>query len=183
MAYGGIIFACLAALVFLTMIPFNSFAQQSGWVVTTSGAGSLDIMLEQIWTDNGTARFRVSFLNPGTTQVHQHQDYDILIRQGENQIFSAAAAANQALIHNAEGTVTVPLQPFNFAQNGDYVIEVQLLGLGLPSIPIKPEIATFPITVTPEFPATMIGILTTVIASSIAITRKLKKCLNILSRK
>ena len=174
MAYGGIIFACLAELVFLTMIPFNSFAQQSGWVVTTSGAGSLDIMLEQIWTDNGTARFRVSFLNPGTTQVHQHQDYDILIRQGDNQIFSAAAQTNQPLIHTADSAVTIPIQAFKFPQNGDYTIEVQILGLGFPPTPITPETAIFPITVTPEFPTTMIGILAAVIASSIVLTRKLK---------
>jgi hypothetical protein len=174
MAYTALILVLLAATVAFTTIPTNSFAQQEGWIVKTSGAGSLDIMLEQIWTDDGTARFKISFLQPNTTTLHEHQDYDVLIRQGDNQIFSAAAEINQPLIHNAEGVITIPLQPFQFPQNGDYTVEVQVLGLGFPPIPINPETATFPITVVPEFPVGLIGVFAAVIASSVLMTRKLK---------
>ena len=173
MAYTALILVLLAATVAFTTIPTNSFAQQEGWIVKTSGAGSLDIMLEQIWTDDGTARFKISFLQPNTTTLHEHQDYDVLIKQGDNQIFSAAAEINQPLIHNAEGVITIPLQPFQFPQNGDYTVEVQVLGLGFPPIPINPETATFPITVVPEFPVGL-GVFAAVIASSVLMTRKLK---------
>lgn len=174
MAYAMFMLVLLLATVLLTNIPTNSVAQRGGWIMNTSGEGSLDIMLEQDWTENGSARFTISFLQPNSTALHEHQDYDILIRQGDNQIFSAAAQINQALIHNVEGVVTIPLQPFQFPQNGNYTIEVQVLGLGFPPLPITPETASFPITVTPEFPVGLTGILAGVIASSIFLTRKLK---------
>jgi hypothetical protein len=129
-------------------------------------------MLEQNWTEGAKGRFTITFLNPNTTEVHEHQDYDVLIRQGDNQVFSAAAQINQALIHNVEGTVTVPLQPFEFMPNTDYTIEVQVLGLGLIAVPIQ-ETATFPITVVPEFPAGLISILVPVLAGSLVLTRRL----------
>ena len=87
---------------------------------------------------------------------------------------SAAAAINQPLIHNVEGVVNVPLQPFKFPENGDYVVEVQILGLGFPPIPINPEVATFPITVVPEFPGGAIGILAALVTGSIFLSRKLR---------
>jgi hypothetical protein len=175
MAYFRLVLAILIASVVTIAIPNNSFAQEQeqAWVVRTSGAGSLDIMLEQDWTENGSAKFTVSFLNPNTTTLHQHQDYDILIRQGDSQIFSAAGATNQPLIHNVEGTTTVPREPFEFS-NGDYTIEVQVLGLGFPPIPINPEVATFPITVVPEFPVGLTGLIAVVVASSIVMTRKFR---------
>ena len=174
MAYAALTLVIVLATVLLTNIPANSVAQEGGLIVNTSGKGSLDIMLEQIWTEDGTARFKISFLQPNSTALHEHQDYDILIRQGDDQIFSAAAQINQPLIHNVEGVVTIPVQPFQFPQNGDYTIEVQVLGLGFPPIPITPETASFPITVTPEFPLGLTGILVGVVSSSILLTRKLK---------
>jgi hypothetical protein len=172
MAYLRYVLAGILAIGVLSMYPTNSYAQEGTWIVPTSG-GSLDVMLEQIWTDDGSARFKISFLNPNTTQVHEHQDYDVLFRQGEDQIFSAAASINQPLIHNVEGTVTVPVEPYTFPP-GDYVVEVQVLGLGFPPIPINPETATFPITVIPEFPAGMIAAVAVVMAGSIALTRRFK---------
>ena len=176
MAYSRLAFAVLLASFTMIAIPSNSFAQEQeqGWIVKTSGAGSLDVMLEQNWSDNGSAKFTVSLFSPNTTTLHEHQDYDILIRQGDNQIFSAAGATNQALLHNVPGTTTVPREPFEFPGNGDYTIEVQVLGLGFPPIPINPEVATFPITVVPEFPAGLTGVIAAVVASSIFLTRKFR---------
>jgi hypothetical protein len=173
MAFPRLVIVVIFASALIVAVPFNSFAQEQeqGWIVKTSGAGSLDIMLEQDWTDNGSARFTISFLNPNTTTLHEHQDYDVLIRQGGNQIFSAAGATNQPLIHNVEGTTTIPYQ---FEGTGDYTIEVQVLGLNFPPIPINPEVATFPITVVPEFPAGLTGIIAAVVASSVVLTRKFK---------
>jgi hypothetical protein len=172
-AYFRLAFALLLASVTLIAFPNNSVAQE-GWVVKTSGAGSLDVKLEQNWTEGGKAQFTISFFHPNTTSLHEHQDYDVLIRQGDRQVFSAAAATNQQLLHSVPGNVTIPLQPFDFTENGDYTIEVHVLGLGFPPIPINPETATFPITVVPEFPVALTGIVAALVASSIVMTRKFR---------
>jgi hypothetical protein len=103
----------------------------------------------------------VSFLNPGTDTVHQHQDYDFRILKDDGQeVFSAARQTGQSVLHNVEGTLTVP---YTFQENGDYTVQVFLAGTGIPAIPTDEE-ATFPITVAPEFPAG--GILAVLLAAS-----------------
>ncbi len=161
----------LIAIVLISA-PAIAFAQTGveGMRQTTSG-GSLDIMLEPTWEPDRRAKFKVSFLDPKTGQLHEHQDYDFVIRQGDSQIFSAAAQLNQPLIHNQNGVITVP---FTFLLNGDYTVEMQVLGLGFPPIPINPETASFPIQIIPEFPAGLAGSLAAAIASSIVLARRLK---------
>ncbi len=143
-----------------TIIAAPAYAQESGMVKATS-KNTLDISLAPTWGDAGEATFTVSFLNPGTETVHQHQDYDFRILKDGQQVFSAARQTGQAVLHNVEGTLTVP---YTFQENGDYTVQVYLAGTGIPAIPTDEE-ATFPITVTPEFPAG--GILAVVLASSL----------------
>jgi hypothetical protein len=143
-----------------TTIAAPAYAQESGMVKSTS-KGTLDISLAPTWSDAGQATFTVSFLNPGTETVHQHQDYDFRILKDGQQVFSAAGQTGQAILHNVEGTLTIP---FTFQENGDYTVQVFLAGTGIPAIPTDEE-ATFPITVTPEFPAG--GILAAVLAASL----------------
>ena len=142
-------------------------------MIQTTSKGSLDIMLEQTWNASAEAKFKVTFLNPNTTQVHEHQDYDFRIRQGDNELFSAARQVNQPLIHNAEGTIFVP---YKFEQQGDFTIELYLAGTGIgPTLIPTEESALFPVHVTPEFPAGMIGMVAAlVVGTTIALTRKLK---------
>jgi hypothetical protein len=138
-----------------------SYAQDGGMVKTTD-KGTLDIRLAPAWSEGGQATFTVSFLNPGTETVHEHQDYDFRILKDGQQVFSAANQTGQAVLHNVEGTLTVP---YTFQENGDYTIQVYLAGTGIaPTIPTDEE-ATFPITVVPEFPAA--GILATLLAASL----------------
>ena len=127
----------------------SAYAQDGGMVKTTS-KGTLDIRLEPAWSDGGQTTFNVSFLNPGTEAVHEHQDYDFRILKDGQQVFSAANQTRQAVLHNVEGTVTIP---YTFQENGAYTIQVYLAGTGIaPTIPTDEE-ATFSVTVTPEFPA------------------------------
>ena len=147
------------------------YAQDGGMVKTTS-KGTLDIRLAPTWSEGGQAAFTVSFLSPGTETVHEHQDYDFRILKDGQQVFSAANQTGQAVLHNVEGTLTVP---YTFQENGDYTIQVYLAGIGLPPIPSDEE-TTFPITVVPEFPAG--GILAIVVAASmttaIVLSQRLK---------
>lgn len=164
-------FWILASAV-MTVIPAAAAGQGGGGMrMTTSGAGSLDILLDPTWSEDANVMFNISFLEPGTDQPHQHQDYDVIIRQDGNQIFSAAAKINQPLIHTAEAAISIP---FKFEENGNYTVEVQILGLGFPPVPIAPETATFQIQVTPEFPAGVVLGVAAAIAGSIALTRKSK---------
>ncbi|MDQ3851677.1 MAG: hypothetical protein M3299_02465, partial [Thermoproteota archaeon] len=139
----------------------GAYAQDSGMMKTTD-KGTLDIRLAPTWNEGGQATFTVSFLNPGTETLHQHQDYDFrILKDGQQQVFSAAGQTGQAVLHNVEGTLTIP---YTFQENGDYTVQVYLAGTGIPAIPTDEE-ATFPITVTPEFPAG--GILAVVLAASL----------------
>jgi hypothetical protein len=135
------------------------YAQDAGMVKTTDN-GSLDIRLVPQWNEAGQATFTVNFLNPGSETLHDHQDYDFRILRDGQQVFSAASQTGQAVLHNVEGTLTIP---YTFPENGDYTIQVYLAGIGLPAIPTDEE-ALFPITVVPEFPAG--GILAALLVAS-----------------
>ena len=149
----------LLGAIFSVTTSTAAYAQDGGMMKTTN-KGTLDIRLAPTWNDGGQATFTVSFLNPGTDTVHEHQDYDFRILKDGQQVFSAANQTGQAVLHNVEGTLTVP---YTFQENGDYTVQVYLAGIGLPAIPSDEE-ATFPITVVPEFPAG--GVLAAVLAAS-----------------
>jgi hypothetical protein len=160
----------LAAILAAGPLAAPAFAQ--GMEKPTSG-GTLDITLDPTWNENGNATFRVGFIDPATGQLHQHQDYDFVILQGDSEVFRASEVTGQRVLHNVEGTLTVP---YTFTQNGDYVVKVELHGLGLPPIPIAPEQAEFPVSVTPEFPTGALDAVAAVMAGAIAVARiKLKR--------
>jgi hypothetical protein len=165
----ALVFGAIFSLTAATVV----YAQDGGMVQATS-KGTLDISLAPTWNEGGQATFAVSFLDPGTETLHQHQDYDFRILKDGQQVFSAANQTGQALLHNVEGTLTIP---YTFQENGDYTIQVYLAGTGIsPTIPTDEE-ATFPITVTPEFPAG--GILAAVLAASmitaVVLSQRMKK--------
>jgi hypothetical protein len=147
-----------------------AYAQDGGMTAPTS-RGTLDIRLEPTWSNdsgNPKASFKVSFLNPGTETIHEHQDYDFKILKDGTEVFSAAKQIGQVLIHNAGGTITVP---YTFQQQGDYAIQVKLGGTGIgPTIPTD-EDATFQIKVTPEFPAGALGAVAALMATTIVLAR------------
>jgi hypothetical protein len=140
-----------------------AYAQDGGMVQTTD-KGTLDIRLVPMWSEGGQATFTVSFLNPGTDTVHEHQDYDFRILKDGQAVFSAANQTGQAVLHNVEGTLTIP---YTFQENGDYTVQVYLAGTNLPAIPTDEE-ATFSTTVVPELPAA--GILAVTLAALMTTT-------------
>jgi hypothetical protein len=147
----------------------TAFAQGQGMRQTTTD-GTLDILLEPTWNPGNQASFKVSFLNPGTDTLHEHQDYDfrILNSNGE-QVFSAARQTNQPLLHNVPGTITVP---HTFGELGDYTIEVYLGGTGIgPTLIPTDETAKFNIVVTPEFPVGALGAIAALIGIAIMLSR------------
>jgi hypothetical protein len=168
-----LLIALMLGTIFSVTAVTTAYAQDGGMAQTTS-KGTLDIRLAPTWNEGGQAEFTVSFLNPGADTLHEHQDYDFRILQGGQQVFSAASQTGQAVLHNVEGTLTVP---YMFQENGDYTVQVYLAGTGIPAIPTDEE-ATFPITVVPEFPAG--GIVAAVLAASITTAVVLSQRLKII---
>ncbi len=164
------IFLTALLLVSVFSVATVAYAQEGGMVDTTS-KGTLDVRVEPTWNENGSATFRVSFLNPGTDTLHVHQDYDFRILKDGTEVFSAARQTGQALIHNVPGTITVP---YTFQENGDYTVQIYLAGTGIsPTIPTDEE-ASFPIQVTPEFPAGAIGAIAALMTGAIVLARRYK---------
>ncbi|UVS70549.1 hypothetical protein [Nitrososphaera viennensis] len=137
-----------------------------------AGGKSLDIAITPEWSDDGNAKLNVSFFNPGTTTLHQHQDYDVVIIQNGNEVFRASKQTNQPLLHNVEGTLSVP---YKFPQNGQYTVRVELLGLGLPPVPITPEHTDLSISVTPEFPVGALGAVAAAVMTGAVVATRIKK--------
>ena len=162
-------FVPLLFLMAIGTLPAYAQEADNSMIMTTS-KGSLDIRLEPIQYDSTEVRYNVSFFNPGTETLHEHQDYDFRILKNGEEIFSAARQTNQALIHNVDGDISVP---YNFSEGGEYTVEILILGLGFgPTLIPTEENVSFPIVVTPEFPLQAVGVLAAVIGSSIALTRK-----------
>ena len=162
----------LIALLLASVFSIASVAHaQEGGMFDTTSKGTLDVRVEPTWNDNGNATFRVSFLNPGTDTLHEHQDYDFRILKDGTEVFSAARQTGQALIHNVPGTITVP---YTFQENGDYTVQIYLAGTGIaPTIPTEEE-ANFPIQVTPEFPAGALGAIAALMTTAIVLARRRK---------
>jgi hypothetical protein len=166
--------ALLLAAIFSNATTYTAPAAyaQDGGMVQTTNKGTLDIQLEPVWSESGQAQFTVSFLDPGTNALHEHQDYDFRILKDGQEVFSAANQTGQAILHNVEGTLTVP---YTFQENGDYTIQVYLAGTGIgPTIPTDEE-ATFSTTVTPEFPAGVLpAALLAFMTTAVLLARRLK---------
>jgi hypothetical protein len=144
------IFFLIALLLSATIFSVATAAYGQGQMRASTSGKSLDVRIEPTWADGGQATFKVSFLKPGTDTVQQHIDYNFVIKKDGQQIFTAALPGQPSL-HTAEGVVTIPTAPYKFPNNGDYSIEVSVLGILF--TPINIETATFSVTVAPEFPA------------------------------
>jgi hypothetical protein len=165
-----VIIALLLAAVF--SISMTAASAEDGMTAQTSG-GTLKIMLEPTWSDGGQAKFKVSFLDPKTGTVHQHQDYDVRILKDGKVIYSAAQEVGQTVEHNVAGTLTIPGNGFyTFKDQGDYTVEVYLAGTGIPATPTD-EKADFNIKVTPEFPVGAVGAaMAALVGTTIVLSRK-----------
>jgi len=138
-----------------------------------SSGGSLDVLVEPQWGPDGDAKFKVSFLQPGSQTVQIHIDYNVKIADSSgNEVYNAAAEFNQPTLHTAEGVVTLPNTSYKFQGNGNYNIIVEMTGIQF--IPIAPETAEFSVNVTPEFPAGALSVIAAVTAGTIAVARMKK---------
>ncbi len=162
----------LLALAVVLVIPIlPAYAQ--GMIQPASG-GSLDVMLEPQWEQDGQARFKVTFLQPGTQTVQVHIDYDLVVKdQRGSEVFRATDQfPGQPVLHTESGIVTIPQVPssYKFEENGSYTVAVEMFGIQF--IPINPETAEFSINVTPEFPAGTLAIFAAMAGTIVAVRLK-----------
>jgi hypothetical protein len=160
--------AYFLALVAAAFVPaaFLQPAFAEGMRETSSG-GSLDVIVDPQWGEDRQVQFRISFLHPGTDQVHEHIDYDLIITDSDgDMVYSAAGQLNQPTLHTEPGSVTIP---YRFAENGSYTINVEMTGILF--IPIATETAEFSVNIVPEFPAGAISVAAAVTAGAIAAAR------------
>lgn len=151
----------LAAIV--VSVPAVANAQE-GMRSPLSG-NSLDVLVEPTWNNDGQASFKVSFLKPGSDTVQVHIDYNFVIMQGGQKVFSAVPPG-QPLLHTAEGVVNIP---YKFPSNGDYSIVISVEGINF--IPMNTETATFNINVTPEFPTGTLAAVAAMMTTAIVLAR------------
>lgn len=139
-----------------------------------SSGGSLNVLLEPEWGQNGDAQFKVSFLQPNSETVQEHIDYNLKILDSSgNEVYDAAGEFNQPTLHTATGVVTIPdTIPYQFQGNGNYNIVIEMTGILF--IPMTPETAEFSVNVTPEFPAGALSVIAAVTAGTIAVARMKK---------
>jgi hypothetical protein len=159
----------IALLLTATIFSVTTAAYGQGQMTSPTSGKSVDVSIEPTWTNGGQAIFKVSFLKPGTSSIQQHIDYNFVIMKDGQQVFSATPQG-QALLHTAEGVVTIPTAPFKFPNNGAYSIQVSVSGINF--TPINPETATFPVTVSPEFPTGALAAMAAIIATTIVLAQR-----------
>lgn len=161
----------IVALALVALVPaaFLQSASAAGMTQSSSG-GSLDVMVEPQWGQDRQVQLKVSFLQPNSSTVQQHIDYEVKVFDNSGkQVFSAVQASgvpNQPTLHTSEGVVTIPVK---LPADGDYKIEVDMAGILFN--PIPPEKAEFSVTATPEFPVGVLAAVVVAMSSAIAVTR------------
>jgi hypothetical protein len=168
-----------AVLAFMTIaavsgMPVHSYAQENTRNCDTNPRvtledAKLDVLLELTMNEKSQAKFKLSFLDAGTENVHQHIDYAFEIADNNGTRIFSAVPPGQPTLHTAEGVVTIP---YTFQKNGDYVVNVIVYGVDF--IPTIPQVATFPCNDIPEFPASVLSLVAAIMGVGIVVSRYLK---------
>ena len=124
---------------------------QSKLLKNSTNADSLEVLLEPtpypVTVNSTSTKFKVSFLNPNTTQLQDHVDFNVRIFKDNEQVFQATNQTGQPSVplHATEGYMTVPILNYQFDQIGKYLIEIPVYGILFN--PIRPESANFTINI------------------------------------
>jgi hypothetical protein len=129
----------------------GNMMNQNELLKNSTNADSLDVLLEPtpypVAVNSTTTKFKVSFLNPNTSQLQDHVDFNVKIFKDNEQVFQATNQTGQPTVplHATDGYMTVPLLNYQFDQAGKYLIEIPVYGILFN--PIRPESANFTIDI------------------------------------
>lgn len=147
--------------------------QQKIEIPTNNGSVNVEVII-----DNGTVddksltidppqpvRFDIRFLDPATGQPLQHVNYNFMITDEEG-----ISVMNSANMHTHEG---VDVQSVPFSNTGSFTLVIDIAGLGInkPYDTKHSGMASISLTVVPEFPSSVLVIMTAVVGMGIAATR------------
>jgi hypothetical protein len=131
---------------------------------------SLDVLLRigsSSVQPNEETKFSITFLQHGTNNVQPFVDYYFEILKDGKQVFRVPS--EQPVLHTPDGNVSVF---YRFDSGGNYTVQVTVAGIAFQ--PIRPETASFPVQVAPEFPLGVIGVMAAAVLAIAIVTTMLK---------
>ncbi|SRR5579875_808054 len=150
----------------------HAYAQTAAMKEPTTGK-SLDVLL-RIGSfsvqPNEETKFSITFLQHGTNNVQPFVDYYFKILKDGKQVFRVPS--EQPVLHTPDGNVSVF---YRFDSGGNYTVQVTVAGIAFQ--PIRPETASFPVQVAPEFPSAVVALAAAAVLAMIVGVKKPSKCL------
>ena len=111
---------------------------------SSTNASSLDVLLVPLSNiSREEMHFKVGFLQPNTSDLQRHVDFNFIIINDGKEVFRASNQTGQPNIplHSIPGTMDIPLFTYDFQRTGEYVIKIPVFGILFN--PIIPEEAEF----------------------------------------
>jgi hypothetical protein len=142
-------FAPIVVISVFMMIVFSAYngayaASNSTVLRSPTNASSLEVLLVPLSNvSREEMHFRVGFLQPNTTELQRHVDFNFIIIKDGKEVFSASNQTGQPHIplHSTPGTMDIPLFTYDFQETGEYIIKILIFGILFS--PIIPEQAEF----------------------------------------
>ena len=124
----------LLVLLLVPLFVVPAFAQSALQVVPTE-KGTLNV---GVWVDGSTAgsntRLNIDFINPSTGMTQEHIDYNVTVTKGGSNVFGPIP-----LTHTSLGKVGIPVE---FAEDGTYDVQIDVVGILFRPIPLETATAT-----------------------------------------
>lgn len=142
-------FGLIVVISVIMMIVFSAYngayaASNSTVLRSPTNASSLEVLLVPLSNvSREEMHFRVGFLQPNTTELQRHVDFNFIIIKDGKEVFSASNQTGQPHIplHSIPGTMDIPLFTYDFQKTGEYIIKIPIFGILFN--PIIPEEAEF----------------------------------------
>ena len=120
------------------MVGYAAPEQDPGILIAPTEKGTLNV---GVWidelSDDRTTKLHIDFINPALGRTQEHIDYRVLVTKDGTNTFGPIP-----LTHTSPGKVGIPMQ---FAEDGDYDIQIDVEGILFR--PIPPETVTITLSV------------------------------------
>ena len=122
-------FAPLVVISVIMILVFSAYygayaASNNNTVLRSlTNASSLEVLLVPVSNvSREEMHFRVGFLQPNTTELQRHVDFNFIVIKDGNEVFSASNQTGQPNIplHSIPGTMDIPLFTYDFQKKGIY---------------------------------------------------------------
>lgn len=159
----GWIFSSIIFLLIFSLLSENEIANVNGVIVENNpfyGLSTEKIRTVESTTDDKLMKikleyapevieigspefFKVTLYHVNTNEIALHADTDIVVTKNGKELYKASNEFSQSFVHTPNGIV---LSSYKFADSGQYVISVKVLGINF--MPVDPKQASFTTNVT-----------------------------------